>query len=173
MGCFWTWQKGVLLVCFFQALMLLWFVFCVSGKVARMLKMLCFFFHFLGFCGVVYSCLFGFGRFRCFCGSCVCFLLFRFWFCLFWLCFGFVVGLLLELLLFFYFFVFVFLFCFFCICFFGGSGEVAQRATSLGPKPSLCFLFCFFVGLFLFCCLFLFGGFKGQVRWPKGPPHLA
>ena len=26
--------------------------------------------------------------------------------------------------------------------------------------------FCFFV----FC---FFGGFKGQVRWPKGPPHLA
>ena len=21
--------------------------------------------------------------------------------------------------------------------------------------------------------VFLFGGFKGQVRWPKGPPHLA
>ena len=33
--------------------------------------------------------------------------------------------------------------------------------------------FCFFL---LFFCLFLFwffGGFKGQVRWPKGPPHLA
>ena len=30
--------------------------------------------------------------------------------------------------------------------------------------------------LFLFFCCFLFvflGGFKGQVRWPKGPPHLA
>ena len=38
-----------------------------------------------------------------------------------------------------------------------------------GPKPSL-FLVCFFF-LFLFC--FCFGGFKGQVRWPKGPPHLA
>ena len=48
--------------------------------------------------------------------------------------------------------------------------------------------FCFVVGLFLvlvlvlflfflgFCFLFDFdfsGGFKGQVRWPKGPPHLA
>ena len=41
-------------------------------------------------------------------------------------------------------FCFVFLFCFFCFCFF------------------------FFV--FLFC---FFWGFKGQVRWPKGPPHLA
>ena len=32
------------------------------------------------------------------------------------------------------------------------------------------FLFCFFCFVFV---LFLFGGFKGQVRWPKGPPHLA
>ena len=23
------------------------------------------------------------------------------------------------------------------------------------------------------CFLFLFGGFKGDVRWPEGPPHLA
>ena len=37
----------------------------------------------------------------------------------------------------------------------------------------LLFGLCFFVvGLFL--VLFFFGGgFKGQVRWPKGPPHLA
>ena len=36
----------------------------------------------------------------------------------------------------------------------------------------LCAIFsiCFF--LVLGSCLF-FGGFKGQVRWPKGPPHLA
>ena len=38
--------------------------------------------------------------------------------------------------------------------------------------------FFFFVFLFVFFCLFFFwlfflGGFKGQVRWPKGPPHLA
>ena len=31
-----------------------------------------------------------------------------------------------------------------------------------GPKPSLFF----FLG-------FVFGGFKGQVRWHEGPPHLA
>ena len=31
------------------------------------------------------------------------------------------------------------------------------------------FLFCFFV----FFVFYFFGGFKGQVRWPKGPPHLA
>ena len=32
--------KKLLLFVFLQALMLLWFVFCVSGKVARVLKML-------------------------------------------------------------------------------------------------------------------------------------
>ena len=73
---------------------------------------------------------FGFGRFRCFCGSCV-------WvfFCsgFVFVCFGFVSVLLLVLFL----FLFV---LFYCFCVF-------------------CFLF--------------FGGFKGQVRWPKGPPHLA
>ena len=46
---------------------------------------------------------------------------------------------------------------------------MAQRATSLGPKPSLFFWFLFF----LFFVVLFFGGFKGQVRWPKGPPHLA
>ena len=74
---------------------------------------------FLGFCGVAYSCLLGFGRFRCFSGSCV-----WFFFCsgFVFVCFGFVSALLLV--------------------------------------------------LFFFIVLF-FGGFKGQVRWPKGPPHLA
>ena len=52
---------------------------------------------------------------------------------------------------------------------------MARRATSLGPKPSLfvflfLFCFCFFV---FFGVFFLLGGFKGQVRWPEGPPHLA
>ena len=45
---------------------------------------------------------------------------------------------------------------------------MAHRATSLGPKPSLFFWFLFFWFFVVF-----FGGFKGQVRWPKGPPHLA
>ena len=46
------------------------------------------------------------------------------------------------------------------------------------------YLFCFVVGLFfgflcwllfllLFCVCFLLEGFKGQVRIPEGPPHLA
>ena len=34
--------------------------------------------------------------------------------------------------------------------------------------------FCLFVCfLFLLFVFFLLGGFKGQVRWPEGPPHLA
>ena len=41
----------------------------------------------------------------------------------------------------------------------------------------LVFFFSFFSGSFV-CFFFVFGvffvgGFKGQVRWPKGPPHLA
>ena len=33
----------------------------------------------------------------------------------------------------------------------------------------------FFFSCFFFLCFFcfFFGGFKGQVRWPEGPPHLA
>ena len=34
----------------------------------------------------------------------------------------------------------------------------------------LLFFVVFFLLFFLFC---FFGGFKGQVRWPEGPPHLA
>ena len=36
------------------------------------------------------------------------------------------------------------------------------------------FFFSFFLFLFfwVFFCVF-FGGFKGHVRWPEGPPHLA
>ena len=40
----------------------------------------------------------------------------------------------------------------------------------------LCFLFfAFFLLLFVFdvCSYVFFGGFKGQVRWSEGPPHLA
>ena len=40
-----------------------------------------------------------------------------------------------------------------------------------------CFLGGFVFSCFFFLCFFLFlcflGGFKGQVRWPEGPPHLA
>ena len=37
----------------------------------------------------------------------------------------------------------------------------------------LLFLSLFFWFVFFFCFLIFFGGFKGQVRWPFGPPHLA
>ena len=43
-------------------------------------------------------------------------------------------------------------------------------AVFFGFFFSLFFWFLLFV-LFFFCVFF--GGFKGQVRWPKGPPHLA
>ena len=71
-GLFLTWQKVFLFV-FLQVLMLLWLVLvCVFGKVAIVLKMRVFP-SLGGFCGVAYSWLFGFGRFRCFCGFCFCF----------------------------------------------------------------------------------------------------
>ena len=158
--------KKVFLFVFCQALVLLWFVFCVSGKVGRVLKMLVFP-QFLGLCGAAYSCLFGFGRFRCVCVSCLCFsfcvgfvsvLFALFWFCC-WIVFG-VGSCFVFVFVIILFFVLFILFCSFCFfwflgllffCFFfflvfwrvKGSGEVAQRATSLGPKPSLCFLFSF------------------------------
>ena len=110
----------------------------MSGKVAKVFKNACFP-QFLGFCGVAYSCLFGFGRFGCFCVSCFAFL------------FG------VD-------FVSVCLLC------------VVLWLDVVVPVSV--FLFVLFVCLFvcLFFCLFVFlsfGGFKGQVRWPKGPPHLA
>ena len=37
----------------------------------------------------------------------------------------------------------------------------------------LVFFLLFFVLFFLFFVFCFFGGLKGQVRWPKGPPHLA
>ena len=78
----------------------------MSGIVSKVLKMLVFFPSFLGFSGVAYYCSSGFGRFRCFCVSCVCFSML----CCFCFCFVcFVIG-------------FAFLFCFFSFfvlfCFF-------------------------------------------------------
>ena len=41
-------------------------------------------------------------------------------------------------------------------------------------KSSFFGIFCFLVFLtFCFLLFFFLGGFKGQVRWRKGPPHLA
>ena len=110
--------KKVFFVCFFfQALMLLWFVFCVSGKVAQVLKMLVFpvWGAFVGW----FIFLFGFRRFRCFCDSCFCFsfvwVLFA---CCFLFCCWIVLGFVLVLFLFFAFFLpLFFLFVYFVIVF--------------------------------------------------------
>ena len=137
---------------FFEVLVLLWFVFGVFGIVPGVLKMFVFP-SFWGFSGVASSCLFlgleGLGVFVFLCVSCVCF-----WclccFCFCFVCFVFV--LLLDC------FWCWFLVCF-CFCF------------------SVFFFFLFFCSCFFLFLLFLlfcfFGRFKGQVRWPKGPPHLA
>ena len=66
------------------------------------------------------------------------------------------------------------------------SGPSCQKKGIFGQKPKKKFLtdnwkahfltfFVFFVlSIFLFLFFFVvFGGFKGQVRWPEGPPHLA
>ena len=100
----------------------------MSGVVSKVLKMLVFFPVLVFFSGVAHCCSSGFGRFRCFCVSCVCF------FCLAF------VSVLFAL------FLVLWLDVFFVCC-------------------------CFFLFLFVFVCFF--GGFKGHVRWPEGPPHLA
>ena len=77
--------------------------------------------------------------------------------------------------LFFWYFVF-FTFSFFVFLGVGGLFFVlfleGLRVRWGGPKGHLTWpktlLFSVFVLFFLF-----FGGFKGQVRWPEGPPHLA
>ena len=117
----------------------------------KSVKNTCFIFPvFWGFCGVASSCLFGFGRFRCFCVSWVC-LSFLCCFCFCFVCF-----------------VFVFLCVFFLV--FWGSGEVARRATSLGPKPSL-FVYLFFLFSLFFLFLFFLEGLR--VRWGGPKRHLT
>ena len=104
----------------------------MSGIVSKVLKMLVFPSFLGGFSGVAHCCSSGFGRFRCFCVSCICF-------------------------------SFLSCFCFCLVCF------------VLGFVVGCCF-FCFFFFVFVCFCLFLFvffGGYKGHVRWPEGPPHLA
>ena len=91
-GCFWTWQNGVFGGLFFEVLILKG-LFLVCLALFQVLKMLVFFPVFLGFSGVAHCCSAGFGRFRCFCVSCVCFS-FLSCFCFCFVCFvlGFVVG---------------------------------------------------------------------------------
>ena len=150
-GCFWTWQNGVFWVCFFWGFSVIVVCFWCVWHSSRSVKNACF----SQFFGLLWGGLFllilgleGLGVFV--------FLVFVFVFCvafvsvlfaLFLFCcwIGFGVGscFAFVFVIFFFFFSFLFLFCF-CFC---------------------CFLF--------FCCFVSFGGFKGQVRWPKGPPHLA
>ena len=68
-------------------------------------------------------------------------------------------------------FLFWFVFCLgfvLFVCFVAGLFSVLFLFCFVFFSFSLCSLF--FFGFFVFC---LFGGFKGQVRWPKGPAHLA
>ena len=116
----------------------------------KSVKNACFFSQFWGFSGVAHCCSSGFERLRSFCVSGVCFfvwLLFLFRLLCSWPC---------GWMLLFCFFLVIFSCCFLLFCFFfwrvQGSGEVAQRATSLGPKPSLLFFSCFLP----FCFSFLF-----------------
>ena len=114
-------QNGVFWVCFFEVLILLWFVFGVSGILSKVLQMLVFpvWGAFLGWLIVIHLGLEGLGVFV--------FLAFVFLFCVVF------VSVLFALLLVLWLDVVVLFVVFFCF----------------------------------------FGGFKGQVRWPKGPPHLA
>ena len=74
-------------------------------------------------------------------------------------------------------------FCWFC---FSLLSCLLLLVVVVGYIKLLCFGFCFFLSLgflglvmcyvlvfFGLLLFFVFGGFKGQVRWPKGPPHLA
>ena len=120
----------ILKVCFWCV----WYCFKSVKNVCFFPNFLVFFFFFF-FSGVAHCCSSGFGRFRCFCVFCVCF----------------------------FFVLLLFLFCLLCSWF-------------CGLMLLFCFFWCVFFGCFLLFCFFLFvffGGFKGHVRWPKGPPHLA
>ena len=136
----------------------------MSGIVSKVLKMLVFPSFLVFFSGVAHCCSSGFGRVRCFCVSCVCFS-FLSCFCFCFVCFvlGFVVRCCCFVVCF---FVVFFVFVCFCLFFWRGSCEVARRATSLGPKPSLFYLFLFFpLFCFLFCfllffCLFFLEGLR-------------
>ena len=64
-------------------------------------------------------------------------------------------GVFVFLVFVFLFVLLLFLFCLLCFCFVVGLFWVLVLVLFFF------FVFCFFLG------------FKGQVRWPKGPPHLA
>ena len=70
---------------------------------------------------------------------------------------------------------------FLCLFFFFGVGFVSVLfalflfSCWIVFGVGSCFVFVFFLLFFVSFCFFFLEGlrFKGQVRWPKGPPHLA
>ena len=95
-GCFRTWQKVFFWFVFFSGFNVIVVCFFVCLVKLQECQTCLLFPSSLGFCGVAYSCLFGFGRFRCFCGSCMCvffcsgfaFVCFGFVFVLLWIVVG-------------------------------------------------------------------------------------
>ena len=61
--------------------------------------------------------------------------------------------------------------CWFCFCLFALFCGWMLLFLFLFFVCFSCF-FCFFL-CFFFCFFVFFGGFKGQVRWSEGLPHLA
>ena len=115
MGCFWTWQNGVLGGLFVWGFNVIVVSFWCVWNSSRSVKHACFP-SFLGFCGVAYSSSFLVWKvsvFLCFLCLFLYFVLLLFLFCL--LCFGFVVGLFLVL------FLVLLLFLFFLFLFFWGG----------------------------------------------------
>ena len=129
-GLFLNMAKWCFLGLFFWGFNIKRFVFGVSGIVSKVLKMLVFFPSFWGFSGVAYCCSSGFGRFRCFCVSCVCFS-FLCCFCFCFVCFviGFVVGCCC--------FVFFCVFLLFFVVFVGFVFFEGLRVRWGGPKGHL------------------------------------
>ena len=111
-GVFWVWfffwGFNIKKVCFWCV----WHCF-------KSVKNACFSQLFWGFSGVAHYCSSGFGRFRCFCVSCVCFsLLCCFCFCFVCFAIGFVFFVVFCFVFFFFFLIFFCFFVCFVFCFF-------------------------------------------------------
>ena len=70
-GLFLSMAKRCFLFAFFPGFNVTCGLFLYLATLQECLKMLVFFSQVWGLCGVAYSSVFGFGRFRCFCVSCV------------------------------------------------------------------------------------------------------
>ena len=163
-GLFLNMAKWCFGVSFFEVLMLLWFLFGVSGIVPKVLKMLVFpvWGAFVGWVILVYLGLEGLGVLVFLCLFFIFVLVLFFVFALFlfccWIVFG--VGSCFDFVFFFVFWLFF--------------GQVrwpkGPPHLALNPPYFICFVFFCFI---IFCFFVFLGGFKGQVRWPRGSPHLA